>query len=97
MIVVYAKRSNPIEKNDGLEDFSVNMNEPWLIGGYFNSILSCDEREWGNQPLIRSMDDIGDILLVVEWMKSRLKGCKFACTSGRMWEKLDKVLVNVHL
>ncbi|KAL2527111.1 Uncharacterized protein Adt_12165 [Abeliophyllum distichum] len=92
---VYAKCSVKLRRDlwTDLAKFADKMDKPWLIGGDFNAILNREEREGGNSPDRRSMEDFSNMIMAcgVEDVNCR---SQFTWSNGRMWEKLDRILVN---
>lgn len=93
---VYAKCSVLLRRNlwNDLTMFFENLESPWLIGGDFNSILNRGEKDGGNSPNRRSMEDFSNMLINCGVDEHIIRGSNYTWTNGRIWEKLDRILVN---
>ncbi|EOY25451.1 Uncharacterized protein TCM_016759 [Theobroma cacao] len=70
------------------------MQAPWLVGGDFNSIVSCDERLHGAIPHDGSMEDLSSTLLDCGLLDAGFEGNSFTWTNNRMFQRLDRVVYN---
>ncbi|KAL2481024.1 Uncharacterized protein Adt_33990 [Abeliophyllum distichum] len=61
--------------------------------GDFNAILNRDERIGDNSPNSRSMEDFNSMLMACGVEKVNCD-CQYTWSNVRMWEKLDRILVN---
>ncbi|KAL2475523.1 Uncharacterized protein Adt_36259 [Abeliophyllum distichum] len=93
--LVYAKCSVTSRRDlwNALIQSAEKLDMPWLIGGDFNAILNRDERVGGNSPDRRSMEDFNSMILECGVEEVSCNN-QFTWSNGRMWEKLDRILVN---
>ncbi|KAK4385710.1 hypothetical protein Sango_2695000 [Sesamum angolense] len=67
-------------------------NEPWLLGGDFNTILGAHERKGGAAPKIRTMEDFSDMLIDCGLQDAGFEGAQFTWSRNRLWQQLDRFL-----
>ncbi|KAL2248543.1 UNVERIFIED_CONTAM: putative ribonuclease H protein [Sesamum indicum] len=90
---VYAKhtRAERRELWDALRNID-DGEEPWLLGGDFNTVLYCSERKGGAAPKIRTMEDFGDMMMDCGLQDAGFEGSKFTWSRSRLWQRLDRFL-----
>ncbi|KAK4384643.1 hypothetical protein Sango_3039400 [Sesamum angolense] len=71
---------------------SVNAQEPWLIGGDFNIILSAQEKRGGAQPKFRAMEDFANMVLECGLIDAGFEGTAHTWSNRITWERLDRFL-----
>ncbi|KAL0309424.1 UNVERIFIED_CONTAM: hypothetical protein Sradi_5884700 [Sesamum radiatum] len=71
---------------------SVNAQEPWLIGGDFNIILSAQEKRGGAQPKFRAMEDFANMVLECGLIDAGFEGAAHTWSNRITWERLDHFL-----
>ncbi|WRX16205.1 Reverse transcriptase domain - like 10 [Theobroma cacao] len=93
---VYAKctRLERRELWNNLRIISDSVQAPWLVGGDFNSIVSCDERLHGAIPHDGSMEDLSSTLLDCGLLDASFEGNSFTWSNNRMFQRLDRVVYN---
>ncbi|KAK4394248.1 LINE-1 retrotransposable element O protein [Sesamum angolense] len=71
---------------------SVNAQEPWLIGGDFNIIMSAQEKRGGAQPKFKAMEDFADMVLECGLIDAGFEGATHTWSNRITWERLDRFL-----
>lgn len=100
MTFVYAKCTR-LERCDlwaQINEIS-STNEPWLIGGDFNTILRSSEKRGGLDPDNRSIQEfheciVGGNLSEVSYEGSAFTWCNNQRGRRRIWQRLDRLLCN---
>lgn len=98
---VYAKCDALLRQSlwDNLKDIFVNFSLPWQISGDFNCIIDPEEK-YGGKPHRMSksfafLQCIMDCDLIdPDYFGSTLTLCNGWTTGKRVWQRLDRVLVN---
>ncbi|KAG8655626.1 hypothetical protein MANES_04G060201v8 [Manihot esculenta] len=75
------------------------MENPWIVQGDFNAILSNQERS-GDAEVDSSSEDFKECIMSAALSEMRTRGCYFTWTNNqlgpaRIWQKLDRCLVNM--
>ena len=71
-----------------------SSNSPWIILGDFNSILSQNDKHNGEPVSSYEVYDFRTCCSVLGLSDLNYTGCKFTWTNGKIWSKIDRVLVN---
>ena len=71
-----------------------SSNSPWIILGDFNSILSQNDKHNGEPVSSYEVSDFRTCCSVLGLSDLNYTGCKFTWTNGKIWSKIDRVLVN---
>ncbi|WRX15954.1 Endonuclease/exonuclease/phosphatase - like 5 [Theobroma cacao] len=74
--------------------FSGDVQDPWLVVGDFNVILSRDERLSGTDPHTGAMEDFATALFDCGLLDAGFEGNKFTWTNSHMFQRLDRVVYN---
>lgn len=93
---VYGRPNPSIRKHlyVQLGEIAKTMQEPWLIGGDFNTILYRSEKKWGS---FNRTDAYG---LFHHWFHSnklhdlQFKGSRFTWARGFLFKRLDRAICN---
>ncbi|EOY02236.1 Uncharacterized protein TCM_011923 [Theobroma cacao] len=93
---VYAKctRQERLELWNCLRSLSSDMQGPWMVGGDFNTIVSCAERLNGAPPHGGSMEDFVATLFDCGLIDAGFEGNSFTWTNNHMFQRLDRVVYN---
>ncbi|EOX96782.1 Uncharacterized protein TCM_005953 [Theobroma cacao] len=93
---VYAKctRQERMELWNCLRSLSADMQGPWMVGGDFNTIVSCAERLNGAPPHGGSMEDFVATLFDCGLIDAGFEGNSFTWTNNHMFQRLDRVVYN---
>ncbi|VFQ59730.1 unnamed protein product, partial [Cuscuta campestris] len=74
------------------------VDQPWIVGGDFNTVTTLTEHQGNVPPCLRSMEDFTDCILTCSLLDPCLKGNTFTWmgnrTKGRVLRRLDRVLIN---
>ncbi|KAL2512765.1 Uncharacterized protein Adt_18365 [Abeliophyllum distichum] len=92
---VYASCS-PAGRRDlwmGLHQISLVMDGPWMVGGDFNVIAHNGERT-GHNTRDRGTSDFADMMMDCGLTDAGYSGSQYTWTNGRVWKRLDRVLIN---
>ncbi|XP_027124270.2 uncharacterized protein [Coffea arabica] len=93
---VYA-RCNRIGRRqlwEALEHFSTSVTLPWMAVGDYNVISSVEERIGGSAPNIRDLEEFNSALNRSGLFPVQFDGSAYTWTNGRMWQRLDRAVVN---
>ena len=93
---VYAK-CNRIGRRrlwEALEQFSTSITLPWIAVGDYNVISSAEERIGGSAPNIRDLEEFNSALNRSGLFPVQFDGSAYTWTNGRMWQRLDRAVVN---
>ncbi|KAG8366750.1 hypothetical protein BUALT_Bualt16G0000100 [Buddleja alternifolia] len=93
---VYAKCSRSLRRplwNEIIE--MSHTNDPWLVGGDFNTILASNERSGGEDPIVGSMEDFGNTLADSRLLDAGFEGEPFTWTNRRLCQRLDRALISI--
>jgi len=71
-----------------------SSKSPWIILGDFNSILSQDDKHNGEPVSSYEISDFRTCCSVLGLSDLNYTGCQFTWTNGKIWSKIDRVLVN---
>ncbi|XP_020581221.1 uncharacterized protein LOC110025224 [Phalaenopsis equestris] len=77
-----------------LLNISQQMDSPWIVGGDFNCITSFAEKTGGRAPSQAKMNTFNDNIHSGGLFDLGFKGPAFTWKRRKIWERLDKVLVN---
>ena len=77
---------------DDLQKWS--SNSPWIILGDFNSLLSQEDKHNGEPVSSYEVSDFRTCCSMLGLSDLNFTGCKFTWTNGKIWSKIDRVLVN---
>jgi exonuclease III len=69
-------------------------NSPWLILGDFNSLLSPADKHHGEAVSTYETADFRQCCSDLGLLDLNYSGCHYTWSNGRVWSKLDRVLVN---
>ena len=69
-------------------------NNPWLVGGDFNTILHPSKREGSNTNRQREMLDLAETIEDCRLIDSGTDGSRFTWAKNNLFERLDRMLVN---
>jgi hypothetical protein len=69
-------------------------NCPWLVMGDFNSVLSQTDKHNGEPVSTYETSDFRDCCTDLGLVDLNFTGCHFTWNNGRVWSKIDRVLVN---
>jgi len=69
-------------------------NCPWLVMGDFNSVLSRNDKHNGEPVSTYETSDFRDCCTDLGLVDLNFTGCHFTWNNGRVWSKIDRVLVN---
>ncbi|KAL2498245.1 Uncharacterized protein Adt_23795 [Abeliophyllum distichum] len=92
---VYASCS-PVGRRDlwmGLHQISLVVDGPWMVGGDFNVIAHNGERT-GHNTRDRGTSDFADMMMDCGLTDAGYSGNQYTWTNGRVWKRLDRVLIN---
>ncbi|KAL2532641.1 Uncharacterized protein Adt_05992 [Abeliophyllum distichum] len=92
---VYASCS-PVRRRDlwmGLHQISLVVDGPWMVGGDFNVIAHNGERT-GHNTRDRGTTDFADLMMDCGLTDAGYSGSQYPWTNGRVWKRLDRVLIN---
>ncbi|KAL2505033.1 Uncharacterized protein Adt_20654 [Abeliophyllum distichum] len=92
---VYASCS-PARRRDlwmGLHQISLVVDGPWMVGGDFNVIAHNGERT-GHNTRDRGTSDFVDMMMDCGLTDAGYSGSQYTWTNGRVWKRLDRVLIN---
>ncbi|KAL2481397.1 Uncharacterized protein Adt_34363 [Abeliophyllum distichum] len=92
---VYASCS-PVGRRDlwmGLHQISLVVDGPWMVGGDFNVIAHNGERT-GHNTRDRGTSDFADMMMDCGLTDAGYSGSQYTWTNGRVWKRLDRVLIN---
>ncbi|XP_071939796.1 uncharacterized protein [Coffea arabica] len=67
---------------------------PWLLAGDFNVISSMEERVGGSPANERNMEEFNDSIGNCGLTEVPFDGALFTWTNGRVWQRLDRALMN---
>lgn len=98
LTAIYAK-CNVVQRRElwnMLEDQSRGVDKPWLVGGDFNTILDCKEKIGGRMPNLKAMEEFQIMCIKCALEDYQVSQASFSWTNGRVREKLDRLLINVH-
>ncbi|WRX16202.1 Reverse transcriptase domain - like 10 [Theobroma cacao] len=73
---------------------AADVQDPWLVAGDFNVILSREERLLGADPHTGAMEDFATALLDCGLLDAGFEGNKFTWTNSHMFQRLDRVVYN---
>ncbi|XP_027155903.1 uncharacterized protein LOC113756420, partial [Coffea eugenioides] len=93
---VYAK-CNRIGRRrlwEALEHFSMSVTLPWIAVGDYNVITCAEERIGGSSPNIRDLEEFNSALHRSGLFPVQFDGSAYTWTNGRMWQRLDRAVVN---
>jgi hypothetical protein len=77
---------------DDLQKWS--SNSPWIILGDFNSLLSQEDKHNGELVSSYEVSNFRTCCSMLGLSDLNFIGCKFTWTNGKIWSKIDRVLVN---
>ncbi|KAL2471352.1 Uncharacterized protein Adt_39488 [Abeliophyllum distichum] len=92
---VYASCS-PVGRRNlwmGLHQISLVVDGPWMVGGDFNVIAHNGERT-GHNTRDRGTSDFADMMMDCGLTDAGYSGSQYTWTNGRVWKRLDRVLIN---
>ncbi|XP_011004865.1 PREDICTED: uncharacterized protein LOC105111252 [Populus euphratica] len=69
-------------------------NSPWLILGDFNSLLSQTDKHQGEAVSTYETADFRQCCSDLGLLDLNYSGCHYTWSNGKVWSKLDRVLVN---
>ncbi|KAH0685683.1 hypothetical protein KY290_017200 [Solanum tuberosum] len=78
-----------------IKQLNTHINEPWLIMGDFNSILTVEDRPIGSQVRRSETRDFQECINDCNLTKLVTVGRKFTWTNGHVFSRIDRALVNV--
>nr|XP_027103108.1 uncharacterized protein LOC113724396 [Coffea arabica] len=93
---VYAK-CNRIGRRrlwEALEQFSMSVTLPWIAVGDYNVITCAEERIGGSSPNMRDLEEFNSALHRSGLFPVQFDGSAYTWTDGRMWQRLDRAVVN---
>ncbi|XP_022883141.1 uncharacterized protein LOC111399888 [Olea europaea var. sylvestris] len=92
---VYASCDATIRRDlwAGLHHISLDMDDPWLVGGDFNVITHDGERT-GHNTRNRGTTAFSDMMLDCGLEDAGFIGNRYTWTNGRVRKRLDRVLIN---
>ncbi|XP_022868015.1 uncharacterized protein LOC111387671 [Olea europaea var. sylvestris] len=92
---VYASCDTTIRRDlwAGLHHISLDMDDPWLVGGDFNVITHDGERT-GHNTRNRGITAFSDMMLDCGLEDAGFIGNRYTWTNGRVRKRLDRVLIN---
>ena len=93
---VYAKYSRVGRRPlwSALESWSSSVNRPWLVAGDFNIISTAAEKSGGSAPRVGEMEELNLAIQASGLEAVNFDGSPFTWTNGRVWQRLDRVLIN---
>ena len=77
-----------------MEHISTNVSGPWLLAGDFNIISFADERSGGSHVNMGAMGDFNLAIFNCSLGDVEFDGPPFTWTYGRVWQRLDRALMN---
>ncbi|KAL2491746.1 Uncharacterized protein Adt_27374 [Abeliophyllum distichum] len=77
----------------GLHQISLVVDGPWMVGGDFNVIAHNGERT-GHNTRDRGTSDFADMMMDCGLTDAGYSGSQYTWTNGRVWKRLDRVLIN---
>ncbi|XP_022863434.1 uncharacterized protein LOC111383549, partial [Olea europaea var. sylvestris] len=77
----------------GLHHISLDMEDPWIVGGDFNVITHDGERT-GHNTRDRGTTAFSDMMLDSGLEDAGFLGNRYTWTNGRVRKRLDRVLIN---
>ncbi|KAL2517783.1 Uncharacterized protein Adt_14030 [Abeliophyllum distichum] len=92
---VYASCS-PVGRRNlwmGLHQISLVVDGPWMVGGDFNVIAHNGERT-GHNTRDGGTSDFADMMMDCGLTDAGYSGSQYTWTNGRVWKRLDRVLIN---
>eukprot|EP00258_Populus_trichocarpa_P025573 XP_024441592.1 uncharacterized protein LOC112324175 [Populus trichocarpa] len=69
-------------------------SSPWIVLGDFNSILSQDDKHNGEPVSSYEVPDFRECCADLGLADLNATGCHFTWSSGSVWSKIDRVMVN---
>ncbi|XP_042019193.1 uncharacterized protein LOC121767055 [Salvia splendens] len=80
-----------------LGDISLAVEgRPWLVGGDFNMFLTNEERQGSDTDRHRDMMEFADAIAECQLIDPGFDGPIFTWHRGRLWERLDRILIGEH-
>ena len=79
---------------DNLENFSSNLDSPWITLGDFNNVLNPEERINGTAVTNYQTSDFASCCNSSGLIDTNFSGSFFTWTNDTTWCKLDRVMVN---
>ncbi|KAL0925750.1 hypothetical protein M5K25_004120 [Dendrobium thyrsiflorum] len=76
--------------------FSINSNNPWCVGGDFNTISNTSDRIDGNPPNQHAMNDFNSMITDCNLHDTCYFGGTFTWDRATMWQRLDRILFNTN-
>ncbi|KAK6779959.1 hypothetical protein RDI58_022143 [Solanum bulbocastanum] len=78
-----------------IKQLNNNINEPWLIMGDFNSILSYEDRLVRSQVQDIETRDFRECIMDCNLAELHIGGMEYTWTNGHMYSRIDKAITNV--
>ncbi|XP_071909739.1 uncharacterized protein [Coffea arabica] len=76
------------------EGFSVGRSEPWIVAGDFNVVASTEECRGGRSANVTNMEEFNTAMFTCGLSLVEFDGGPFTWTNGKVWQRLDRALVN---
>ena len=93
-----AKRGNLWDSIMHIQAQIKSTSRPWIIGGDFNAIAKLDEHAGRSIPDLTSIREFSTLISDAALLELPTSGGPFTWTgvrhSGRVWRRLDRLLVN---
>ncbi|KAG6536581.1 hypothetical protein ZIOFF_001639 [Zingiber officinale] len=96
--VVYAK-CDRVERRKLWDDVLAvkpEMDAFWLVGGDFNVISNVSEHSTGSLAKPGATNEFNNFIMLAGLLDAGYVGDKFTWTNGKVWKRLDKVLVSTY-
>ncbi|KAK6803540.1 hypothetical protein RDI58_001324 [Solanum bulbocastanum] len=77
-----------------IKQLNNNINEPWLIMGDFNSILTQRDRPGGSPVQDIEIRDFRECLLDCNLAELQIEGREYTWTNGHVYSQIDKAIAN---
>ncbi|KAG6538374.1 hypothetical protein ZIOFF_003490 [Zingiber officinale] len=72
------------------------MDEFWLVGGDFNVISDIIEHSAGSLAKPGATNEFNNFIMLAELLDAGFVGDRFTWTNGKVWKRLDRVLVSTY-
>ncbi|XP_027118540.1 uncharacterized protein [Coffea arabica] len=94
--VVYARCSRVGRRElwAAMEELMGTVRGPWLVAGDFNVISNAEERTGGSPANARNMEEFNAAIGTCGLEEVPFDGSLFTWTNGRVWQRLDRALMN---
>ncbi|XP_027150340.1 uncharacterized protein LOC113750578 [Coffea eugenioides] len=77
-----------------MEGLAGEVQGPWLLAGDFNVITCIEERMGGAPANVTNMEEFNESIGKCGLAEVPFDGAVFTWTNGRMWQRLDRALMN---